>query len=89
MQDYRTLKAKERTQIIKQLYTRIDHLYADEKIKPEKLQEYTQGLVAALRKTSVIDHFSQCLGLYMPKYNELKHFNASKIVNSYHAALLE
>jgi hypothetical protein len=83
LQNYRALKSEERQQIIKQLYARIDNLYADEKIKPEKLQEYTQGLVTALRKTSIIQHFSTCLGLYMPKYNELKHFNASKIVATY------
>ena len=57
LQQYRKKKADERSAIIKQLYMRIDNLYADEKIKPEKLQEYTQGLVVALKKTSVIDHF--------------------------------
>jgi len=75
--------------IIKQLYARIDNLYADEKIKPEKLTEFTTGLVTVLSKTSAIEHFSKCLGLYMPKYNELKHFNAQKIVTVYQAALVE
>ena len=37
LHNYRALKAQERQQIIKQLYARIDHLYAEEIIKPEKL----------------------------------------------------
>lgn len=41
LQAYRAVKAEERQQIIKLLYQRIDNLYADEKIKPEKLTEYT------------------------------------------------
>jgi hypothetical protein len=27
--------------------------------------------------------------MYMPKYNELKHFNANKIVQNYHSAIQE
>ena len=71
------------------MYARIDHLYADEKIKPERLQEYTQALVAALQKTSVIQHFATVLAAHMPKYNELKHFNAAKIIASYEAEIQE
>ena len=42
---YKELKNEERKMKIRQLYARIDQIYADEKIKPEKLEEYTQGLV--------------------------------------------
>ena len=42
---YKELKNEERKLKIRQLYARIDQIYADEKIKPEKLEEYTQGLV--------------------------------------------
>ena len=54
-------------------------MYADEKIKEEKLIEYTEGLVKELRRTSFIKHFADTLENYMPKYNELKHFNAKKV----------
>lgn len=50
-------------------------MYSDEKIKEEKLIEYTQGLVNCLKRTSYIAKFSVDLRDYMPKYNELKHFN--------------
>ena len=50
-------------------------MYSDEKIKEEKLIEYTQGLVKELRRTSYIKMFADTLRNYMPKYNELKHFN--------------
>jgi len=50
-------------------------MYADEKIKEEKLIEYTQGLVTNLKRTSFIKMFADTLQSYMPKYNELKHFN--------------
>jgi len=69
------------------LKANIDFIYADEKIKPEKLEEYTNGLVIVLQKTSEIEKFSKVLADYMPKYNELKHFNAHKIVHTYHTAL--
>jgi len=50
-------------------------MYSDEKIKEEKLLEYTQGLVQTLKRTSFIALFSEQLRAFMPKYNELKHFN--------------
>lgn len=65
------------------MYQRIDQLYADEKIKPEKLEEYTNGLVRELKLTSQIEEFSRQLHQFMPKYNELKHFNAARIVTNY------
>ena len=49
---YKARKNEERRQKIQGLYQRIDQLYADEKIKPEKLEEYTNGLVKELRLTS-------------------------------------
>ena len=61
----------------------IDNLYADEKIKEEKLLEYTEALKVELRRTSFIKHFADTLGDYMPKYNELKHFNAKKITQKF------
>ena len=54
-------------------------MYADEKIKEEKLIEYTQGMVRELKRTSFIKLFAETLQGYMPKYNELKHFNPQKI----------
>jgi superfamily I DNA and/or RNA helicase len=54
-------------------------MYADEKIKEEKLIEYTQGLVRELKRTSFIKLFAETLKNYMPKYNELKHFNPNKV----------
>ena len=54
-------------------------MYADEKIKEEKLVEYTQGMVRELKRTSFIKLFAETLQGYMPKYNELKHFNPLKI----------
>ena len=54
-------------------------MYADEKIKEEKLIEYTDGLVRELKRTSLILAFSKQLKGYMPKYNELKHFNPARI----------
>ena len=83
------MKNEERKLKIDMLYARIDQLYADEKIKQEKLQEYTQGLVKQLKLTSKIEAFSKVLAGFMPKYNELKHFNAEKIVTAYETALLE
>ena len=83
------MKNEERKMKIRQLYARIDQIYADEKIKPEKLEEYTQGLVKQLRLTSKIEAFSRVLGGFMPKYNELKHFNAARIVQAYEESLLE
>jgi hypothetical protein len=38
----------ERKVIINKLKANIDFIYADEKIKPEKLEEYTNGLVVVL-----------------------------------------
>ena len=64
-------------------------MYADEKIKPEKLEEYTGGLVKELKLTSQIEEFSRQLASFMPKYNELKHFNAKRIVDSFQNATVE
>ena len=64
-------------------------MYADEKIKPEKLEEYTGGLVKELKLTSQIEDFSKVLANFMPKYNELKHFNAARIVAAYQNATVE
>lgn len=73
--DYKEFKRIERLEIIDFLKQEIDNLYIDEKIKEEKLVEYTQGLVECLRRTSFIKLFTETLMNYMPKYNELKHFN--------------
>ena len=48
-------------------------------IKEEKLVEYTGGLVRELKRTSLIAAFGKQMRGYMPKYNELKHFNPAKI----------
>jgi len=47
------------------------------------LIEYTEGLVKELKFTSVIQAFTLELPRFMPKYNELKHFNAISIKNAY------
>ena len=86
---YRRRKNEERRQKIQQLYQRIDQLFADEKLKPEKLEEYTNGLVKELKLTSQIENFSKVLANFMPKYNELKHFNAARIVAAYQNATVE
>ena len=62
---------------------RIDNLFADEKIKEERLVEYTQGLTRELKRTSYIKLFAETLADYMPKYNELKHFNANKVAGAF------
>lgn len=80
---YKAFKRQERIEIIAHLKAMIDHLYADEKIKEEKLIEYTDGLVRELKRTSLIAEFSKRLAGYMPKYNELKHFNANKIATAF------
>ena len=87
--NYKARKNEERRQKIRHLYQRIDFIYADEKIKPEKLEEYTNGLVRELKLTSQIEAFARVLAQFMPKYNELKHFNAAKIVAAYQAATVE
>lgn len=76
LQAYKVKMNGLRKEIILKLKSNIDFIYADEKIKPEKLEEYTNGLVMVLQKTSEIEKFSKVLQNYMPKYNELKHFNA-------------
>lgn len=58
-------------------------MYSDEKIKEEKLIEYTQGLTRELKRTSFIKLFAENLRNYMPKYNELKHFNANKVATAF------
>lgn len=52
-------------------------------IKEEKLVEYTDGLVRELKRTSFIAAFSKQLRGYMPKYNELKHFNPVNIASAF------
>ena len=52
-------------------------------IKEEKLIEYTDGLVRELKRTSLIEAFGKQLKGYMPKYNELKHFNAQRIATAF------
>ena len=54
LRKYKTRKNGERRDIIEGLKNAIDFLYADEKIKPEKLEEYTRGLVGVLQKTTEI-----------------------------------
>jgi len=51
---YRKRKAAERLNIIKNLKDRIENLYIDDKLKTEKLVEYTEELTKALKYTSVI-----------------------------------
>ena len=89
LRSYKARKNEERRQKIQQLYQRIDQLFADEKLKPEKLEEYTNGLVKELKLTSQIEEFSRVLANFMPKYNELKHFNAARIVAAYQNATVE
>ena len=89
LRSYKARKNEERRQKIQQLYQRIDQLFADEKLKPEKLEEYTNGLVKELKLTSQIEDFSKVLANFMPKYNELKHFNAARIVAAYQNATVE
>lgn len=86
---YKQRKNAERLKIIQTLKDRIENLYIDEKLKPEKLQEYTEGLVKVLKYTSVIQAFTLELPRFMPKYNELKHFNAQKIKDAYEADLVQ
>lgn len=86
---YRKRKAAERLNIIKNLKDRIENLYIDDKLKPEKLVEYTEELTRALKYTSVIQAFTLVLPNFMPKYNELKHFNAQTIKKAYEAYLIE
>ena len=83
---YREFKRVERLQIIDYLKDRIDNLFADEKIKEERLIEYTQGLVRELKRTSYIKLFAETLADFMPKYNELKHFNANKVAGKFLSA---
>lgn len=55
----------------------------DIEIKEEKLREYTDGLVKCLSRTSLIMEFAKRLRAFMPKYNELKHFNAERISHAF------
>jgi Leucine-rich repeat (LRR) protein len=77
---YKERKRQERLQTIEFLKSQIDNHYSDEGIKEEKLQEYTQDLVAHLKRTSFIKLYAQNLAPYMPKYNELKNFKAAHVV---------
>ena len=56
---YKAFKRQERIEMIAKLKQSIDSLYADEKIKEEKLVEYTDGLVRELKRTSLIAEFSK------------------------------
>jgi len=62
---------------------KVTHYKHNTEIKPEKLQEYTDKLVAELRRTSLIILFTRNLHRFMPKYNELKHFNAPRVVETF------
>jgi hypothetical protein len=81
--DYKEFKRVERLETIEFLKQSIDNMYADEKIKEEKLIEYTQGMVRELKRTSFIKMFANSLLNYMPKYNELKHFNPLHIAQRF------
>ena len=83
---YKEFKRQERLEFIAYLKNRIDNLYADEKIKEEKLIEFTEALTKELRRTSFIKLFADTLAAYMPKYNELKHFNAARVTEKFLAA---
>ena len=80
---YKHRKNAERVAIILGLKDRIENLYIDDKLKPERLEEYTAGLVKGLKFTSVIQAFTLELARFMPSYNELKHFSANKIKIAY------
>lgn len=71
------------------LKDRIEQIYIDDKLKPERLEEYTAGLVKALNFTSVIGEFTIVCPQFMPPYNELKHFNAGRIKKAYEDWLAE
>jgi len=45
--------------------------------------------VKELKLTSQIEDFSRQLAGFMPKYNELKHFNAKRIVSSFKNSTVE
>ena len=80
---YKEFKRKERIEFIEYLRTQIDTLYADEKLKEEKLTELQMGLVAELKRTSFIKLFADTLDQYMPATNELKHFNAARVSKAF------
>lgn len=81
--NYKEFKRKERIEFIEYLRNQINELYADEKIKEEKLTEYTSGLVKELRRTSFIKLFADTLDQYMPPANELKHFNSTNVAEKF------
>jgi len=57
--------------------------YEDWKIKEEKLEEYKTTLVQILKTTKEVKEFTSKMRPHLPLYNELKHFNATKIIESY------
>jgi len=57
--------------------------YEDRKIKEEKLEEYVRSLVTILKTAKEIKTFTSKMRGYLPLYNELKHFNAEKIIGTY------
>jgi hypothetical protein len=80
---YKEFKRIERLETIDYMKAQIDNMYSDEKIKEEKLIEYTQGLTRELKRTSYIKLFADSLRNFMPKYNELKHFNANRVATAF------
>jgi pantothenate kinase-related protein Tda10 len=56
--DYKEFKRVERLETIEYMKQQIDNMYSDEKIKEEKLIEYTQGLTRELKRTSFIKLFA-------------------------------
>ena len=46
-------------------------------------------MVQELKLTSQIEEFANVLARFMPKYNELKHFNAKRIVDAFQSSTRE
>jgi hypothetical protein len=80
---YKKKANEDRLTDIKCLKDRIENLYIDDKLKPERLDLYTNELVRVLKNTSVISAFTNEVNRFLPSYNELKHFNADKIKENY------
>lgn len=89
LQNYRVKSNEIRRTRIQELKERIETLYIDDKLKPERLEFYTNEFVRVLKYTSVITAFTPEVSRFLPAYNELKHFNADKIKGVYEAALAE
>jgi hypothetical protein len=80
---YKRRANEARLRDIKRLKDRIEALYIDDKLKPERLELYTNELVRVFKFTSVISAFVEVVPQFMPNYNELKHFSAEKIKQGY------